>query len=377
VLGALLLAAWWSRTPAPPPEPAAPEPWVEPPTSRVEPLAAAGWPEAVPSVAPHVEADPMAPVRRTVACGAVALEGATEVRIGESPWHGPITVEVTDGAFEVPLPLVDPSPGHALRYRRSIFDGGETPVAVEEGGLAFGDVVTVPLDVPGLGRTTALLQQVDGAWTCAVDAPEPYVFVSGVVHGGAGVDVWIGGCGTYGYAEDDGTYALEISPGSCTLQALRDDGTFRLPSDPVVIDAEPGDELVVDFTLPRWRAAGVGVVVETGPDGVEIQVLVPGGPASLAGLQPGDLVIELDGFDVAGLSDEDWLTLGIGPEGTEVTYTVVRDDEVLDVAMVRSALDPREPDAGAPAGRTAAELTDGLREAREQLEELGYADEEP
>jgi carboxyl-terminal processing protease len=72
---------------------------------------------------------------------------------------------------------------------------------------------------------------------------------------------------------------------------------------------------------------GIGVWVDQ-PDG-RLTIISPmrGSPAEEAGLQPGDVVTEVDGVSVEGMSMEDAVSRVRGPEGTSVNLTIEREDE--------------------------------------------------
>jgi hypothetical protein len=239
-----------------------------------------------------------------------ALEGATLVRATDAPWWLDVTeAPILDGGFDLPVP--DPD---VLRY---------------------GSRWVVDLDVPGVGHTTARLVEVEGGWACELSSVEPFVFVQGRVRHAAGHDAWVEGCGRMAPVGADGTYRLELTTGRCTLRAHRRDGAVPVAADPVDLDAAPGERLVVDFDLPAWEAASVGAELEPAPDGALVTAVRPGTPADDAGLLPGDVVLAIDGEEVVGLGPDDRTGLVVGPEGTEVTYTVLRDGEAFEVTLVR------------------------------------------
>jgi carboxyl-terminal processing protease len=64
-------------------------------------------------------------------------------------------------------------------------------------------------------------------------------------------------------------------------------------------------------------------------------------PAARAGVQPGDLVIAVDGQPVAGMTVDEIISLVRGPRGTSVTLTLVRQEltEPFDVTIVRDLIE--------------------------------------
>lgn len=69
--------------------------------------------------------------------------------------------------------------------------------------------------------------------------------------------------------------------------------------------------------------------------------VIPGTPAEAAGLRANDLVYEVDGVSVYGMSLEEAVSLIKGPEGTEVTVTIVREgaEDFLDFTMKRARVE--------------------------------------
>jgi carboxyl-terminal processing protease len=72
---------------------------------------------------------------------------------------------------------------------------------------------------------------------------------------------------------------------------------------------------------------GIGAWVDTTTEYLTIIAPMRGSPAEAAGLEPGDQVIEIDGDDMTGVDGEVALQQVLGPAGTVVTLTVLRDGE--------------------------------------------------
>ena len=72
-----------------------------------------------------------------------------------------------------------------------------------------------------------------------------------------------------------------------------------------------------------------GLGLEVGTEDGFIKVIAPidGTPAAEAGIQPGDLIVKLDGETVKGMSLEEAVNKMRGKPGTFVTLTIVREDE--------------------------------------------------
>lgn len=83
---------------------------------------------------------------------------------------------------------------------------------------------------------------------------------------------------------------------------------------------------------------GIGVIIHTDEETHEIRVvgLLDGAPAQAAGMLPGDIFTAVDGEDVTAMNQTDLAVLVRGEEGTDVTVTVRRGDDLLDFTITRA-----------------------------------------
>ncbi len=85
---------------------------------------------------------------------------------------------------------------------------------------------------------------------------------------------------------------------------------------------------------------GIGAWVD--PDGEYLVIIapMPGSPAEEAGLEPGDQVIAIDGEDMTGLDGSLVIRRILGPAGTTVRLTILREGELqpFDVDIVRASI---------------------------------------
>lgn len=85
---------------------------------------------------------------------------------------------------------------------------------------------------------------------------------------------------------------------------------------------------------------GIGVVIRTDEETTEIEVVgvLDGAPAQAAGILPGDIFYEVNGINVLGMSQLELAGEVRGPEGTDVTITMRRDDDLIDFTITRARI---------------------------------------
>lgn len=84
---------------------------------------------------------------------------------------------------------------------------------------------------------------------------------------------------------------------------------------------------------------GIGAWVDVTGDYVVIISPMRGSPAAKAGLQPNDQVIAIDGEDMTGIPGDLVLQRILGPAGTDVTLTILRENESFDVTVTRAKIE--------------------------------------
>lgn len=128
------------------------------------------------------------------------------------------------------------------------------------------------------------------------------------------------------------------------------------PVDPWVLSASSVEEMLerlddphtVFFTQKEYQSflnsmdlsfSGIGVYIELEPRGLEIVGIIPGSPAEEAKLKTGDIIAQVGGQSLAGLSQDAATTLIKGPEGTTIDIVVLRGEESLSLKVARRAVE--------------------------------------
>jgi carboxyl-terminal processing protease len=86
---------------------------------------------------------------------------------------------------------------------------------------------------------------------------------------------------------------------------------------------------------------GIGVVVSYGETENEVVVVAPfkGSPGEKAGIKPNDQIIAVDTVDINGMALDKIVELIKGPKGTEVVLTIIREEETLDIPIIREEIE--------------------------------------
>lgn len=133
--------------------------------------------------------------------------------------------------------------------------------------------------------------------------------------------------------------ALEARPGwtSCALVGWRRDGQLQVQTEPVGLDS---DSVVQDirFDLPEGPIGGMGASISSTGYGVFVHQVVPGSPADLAGIVPGDLVVDVDGTPTRHLTTEAFIRAATGVPGTAVHVEIERGDGRFGVDLIRARI---------------------------------------
>ncbi len=124
-------------------------------------------------------------------------------------------------------------------------------------------------------------------------------------------------------AEDAAAYAM--------VDALGDRWSYYIPADQYQSYLEGKSNSYV----------GIGITISQREDGTGFDILQvePEGPAQIAGILPGDILIEADGQPLAGRDVEYPSSIIKGQAGTQVAVTVLRAGERMTFAVTRQVIE--------------------------------------
>lgn len=134
-------------------------------------------------------------------------------------------------------------------------------------------------------------------------------------------DVSVSACGSTLPADDDGAFYVPAVPGPCRVRATRSDGAVLVQGELTQVTVVEGQDVVVDLWVPDETWGSVGLWL-TKDDPVRVAAVIAGSAADLAHVQPGDVVLSIDG-DAAQGCDQGWLSSCFhGPIGTVVVVEI-------------------------------------------------------
>ncbi len=116
------------------------------------------------------------------------------------------------------------------------------------------------------------------------------------------------------------------------------------------IVASVGDPYTSYFTTLEYESflekmhgsyEGIGVVVSYGESEDEVIVVAPfkDSPGEKAGMKPGDRIVAVDNVDIIGMSLDKVVERIKGEKSTEVIITVVREEERIDISIIRDVIE--------------------------------------
>lgn len=124
--------------------------------------------------------------------------------------------------------------------------------------------------------------------------------------------------------------ALEDGAATGMVAALNDRWSYYIPADQYEAHMEQMNNAYV----------GIGVTITVREDGLgfDIKQVEPNGSAKEAGILPGDVITAVEGQNAVELGTDGARDLIRGKEGTDVTITILRDGQSMDVTMTRKTI---------------------------------------
>lgn len=92
--------------------------------------------------------------------------------------------------------------------------------------------------------------------------------------------------------------------------------------------------------------AGVGMEIDIKDDVLTVIAPLKGTPAEKAGIKAGDQISAIDGKSTIGLAVDEAVSKIRGPIGTTINLTIIRDDESLDIKIIRDTIQIPETEDG-------------------------------
>ncbi len=130
--------------------------------------------------------------------------------------------------------------------------------------------------------------------------------------------IWVQGCA----AERGRRGEYRVGSEACVVRAGRRDGALWAQSQSVEVAVPEGGQEYVQLEVSSRRTGGLGVSIRPANGGIRVVAVMPGTPAAQLGLEPGDLIVEVDGLDTRDLAMQDFIQTMTGPEGTAVDFVL-------------------------------------------------------
>lgn len=132
-------------------------------------------------------------------------------------------------------------------------------------------------------------------------------------------------------------YVDEVSPETLMERSIR---AMLETLDPYTVFIDEGEQRQMEI-LSSGSYGGIGL--DAGYRGDQIVIIAPldGYPAQRAGLRPGDIIKEIDGVSVSGLTPEEVQQLTVGDIGTAINLKIQRPgfDQAMDFTLERERIE--------------------------------------
>ncbi len=121
--------------------------------------------------------------------------------------------------------------------------------------------------------------------------------------------------------------AMEDAAASAMVDSLGDEWSYYIPASQYQTHVENMNNAYVGI--------GITIIVREDGTGFEVTKVNEGGPADEAGMEPGDVIIGIEGVSTEGMDSSTASTMVRGEENTQVKLTVRRGGEVFDLTVTR------------------------------------------
>ena len=143
-----------------------------------------------------------------------------------------------------------------------------------------------------------------------------------------GAIIRFGRCGGAALIEDHPDWSLvRVEAGPCELIAVRRDGLLESPELRLNVEIIAGAENQATLVFPVERTGGIGIRLQPVDEGMLVMGVMPGSPAEQAGIQEGDVIVEVDGHDATALDGREFSEIMTGPEGTSVQFVLATEGD--------------------------------------------------
>jgi len=130
-------------------------------------------------------------------------------------------------------------------------------------------------------------------------------------------------------------YSEDLDEDELILGAIN--GLVEKVNDPYT-DFQDGEEATVILESLNNEYEGVGMIVDETDDGIIVVSPFKDSPAEQAGLEPGDIIIEVDNISTVGQSIEEVVSNIRGPADTKVVIKVQRNNQELTFSVIRQTI---------------------------------------